>query len=466
MTNRKKIILFESNIVLLDTLIFLFESSFNADVLKINSYDDLYFIIKNNEIVETDIAFIFLGLTNNDKDRQKIYDLYLFRNLNNHFPLYDFSDANYKLELRNDHFPIKIPRKVSFYDVIEIIQSNFEIDLSIPKLEYTPITIRNFAYLDNMKHCVYINLNKDKYIKIFNAFDIIELADIEKYEKKGVKFLYLKKDAFNWIYKQIEMQHQNILDGIGVTLNDNDNLLEDKVEVIELEKFNYDDFVKQNKIEIDIKQIESTLDDKENCIKFIKENESNIQLKINELIANIDNNNLYEIKNKILLLLNNSVLKQLEIFNYIIHERLIISTIMHDVIIKDKKDLIYNEVYNKEKIYNEIDQNIDKYHPLLIKNIIEKSDKIPHESIEIIYKHHEKLDGTGFPNKLTYKHLNTLSLIFNFNIELAKILIQNKNNKQKNIDFLENLKKSAKGGISRKVIYAISEIINQKLINQ
>lgn len=244
---RKKIILFESNLVLIDTLIFLFESTFNADVIRFDDYQSFYYYLKENE--QEDNVFIFMGYLKNSSDRQKIYDLYIHKKLSSTCGFFDFSNDGF-IRPQPESFPLILSRNTPFETILQVIKDSLTIDIAIPKLEFTPIAIKTFAYLDNMKHCVYLKLLSGRYIKLFQSYDIILDSDVEKYINKGVKFLYLKQDAFAWIYTQIERQHDLILQGIPVVLNDNDDPLNEEISdsIHSVNDFNLEEFNASNKI--------------------------------------------------------------------------------------------------------------------------------------------------------------------------------------------------------------------------
>jgi hypothetical protein len=47
------------------------------------------------------------------------------------------------------------------------------------------------------------------------------------------------------------------------------------------------------------------------------------------------------------------------------------------------------------------DRGVYFHHPTEMANILKDTDSIPQEVINIVSQHHEKVDGTGFPQKLS-----------------------------------------------------------------
>lgn len=65
------------------------------------------------------------------------------------------------------------------------------------------------------------------------------------------------------------------------------------------------------------------------------------------------------------------------------------------------KTMIPDEILLKPGRYTEEEFNIMKEHPALGKNILDKMQKVEQEISNIVFEHHERMDGTGYPKGLT-----------------------------------------------------------------
>ena len=62
--------------------------------------------------------------------------------------------------------------------------------------EFSKIAIDNFVSGEDLKYDIFVKMSEKKYIKIANKGDILEMERVQSYRKKGLCYLYLKKDDF------------------------------------------------------------------------------------------------------------------------------------------------------------------------------------------------------------------------------------------------------------------------------
>lgn len=84
----------------------------------------------------------------------------------------------------------------------------------IPPLEFCPISFDVLTAFKGIKSDVYLKFPSGRHIKIFQEKDSINDEDVEKYLKKGVRFLYLKQTTAHWILKQIDESPQTFIDAL------------------------------------------------------------------------------------------------------------------------------------------------------------------------------------------------------------------------------------------------------------
>lgn len=86
------------------------------------------------------------------------------------------------------------------------------------------------------------------------------------------------------------------------------------------------------------------------------------------------------------------------------HKILASGGLLHDV----GKMMIPHQVLNKAGKLDEAEFEIMKSHVIHTVNYLESAGDVPKQVIDIAGKHHEKLDGTGYPNGLKGKEINEL----------------------------------------------------------
>lgn len=73
-----------------------------------------------------------------------------------------------------------------------------------PVSEYSPIAIYQFARWSKTKVSVYIKINEEKHIKIFNVNEEYSLERLNSYIDKGTKFLYIKDEDDSTFLKEYD----------------------------------------------------------------------------------------------------------------------------------------------------------------------------------------------------------------------------------------------------------------------
>lgn len=88
-------------------------------------------------------------------------------------------------------------------------------------------------------------------------------------------------------------------------------------------------------------------------------------------------------------------------------KELIEAALLHDI----GKIKIPLEILNKNGRLTEEEYEIIKEHPQLGKKLLLKNSKVPENVIDAVLMHHERIDGSGYPNKLTLDNINLYARI-------------------------------------------------------
>lgn len=88
-------------------------------------------------------------------------------------------------------------------------------------------------------------------------------------------------------------------------------------------------------------------------------------------------------------------------------DHLLLGAIFHDV----GKQFIPQEILCKPGKLTHQEFEVVKEHPKLGYDFMQKNSKLPEPALNIILEHHERIDGTGYPNNIKGKELSYMSKI-------------------------------------------------------
>lgn len=88
-------------------------------------------------------------------------------------------------------------------------------------------------------------------------------------------------------------------------------------------------------------------------------------------------------------------------------DHLLLGAVFHDV----GKQFIPQEILCKPGKLTHQEFEVVKQHPKLGYDFMQKNSKLPEPALNIILEHHERIDGTGYPNKSKGAELSVMSKI-------------------------------------------------------
>jgi len=113
------------------------------------------------------------------------------------------------------------------------------------------------------------------------------------------------------------------------------------------------------------------------------------------------------------------------------------AAILHDI----GKKFLPNEILEKQYNLNEQEQKVFEQHPLFSYEYLQSANGISNEVAKIAYQHHEKMDGSGFPNKLTkdstHKMAQIISLADSFACMIGESTSTNRRGFSDAVEYLE-----------------------------
>lgn len=279
--------------------------------------------------------------------------------------------------------------------------------------ELFPIKINRYLRQATATTDIYIRIGVGKFIKLIKAGEEIDREKIIEYHKKGEKHLYQSKEDYQ---KAVEASIQKMISAFG-----DKNL--SKAQHIGLQLGT-------------IKQVQDVIRNmgiSESVIKATDEVVGSVEQVLK------DSKNLKSLVVK-LLSLKSSFFTRTSIMNYLLgavcqnvtwtshqtFKKLIYASIYCDFGFEPEEDNLatilsfederieFITSYEKKKLRN---------HPRLGATVLEKSAKFLTDEITLILQHHEKPDGSGFPQGLNYKNTPLLSCMFILIYDFTTMLV-------------------------------------------
>lgn len=141
-------------------------------------------------------------------------------------------------------------------------------------------------------------------------------------------------------------------------------------------------------------------------------------------------------------------------------EKFIFASYLHDLALGNNHELAKlqtMEDIEKAEGFSADELKLAKFHPLASVRLFEHKSDIPVDVQTIVMQHHERPDGSGFPNGLTHQRITPLSSIFIVAHHLTNYILDNPKNWT--IDkYIQKNKSKFKGAHFRKVFFSLEKL--------
>lgn len=271
----------------------------------------------------------------------------------------------------------------------------------------------NFFYSTKEVFCdVYLRLNNDKYIKIFNRYETVDFMDLKKYDKRNIRYLYVRERDFGQITKKLVESLKPMQEQAGaLELVQNDAL--NVVFSIQLQETVSETI---QKIGLNNEAVEMTSIAINSTMSLLEKNREIYDV----LQGSIKGENYASEHSFLLSFLSCAILKEAGLDNPESNLAMTLAAFFHDVTLEEDdmaKIQCKDEYAYKTLGFGEQEDYLA--HPQKARDIVEQIEGVPREALTIIENHHERYDGHGFPKGLDYKRLSIFSSIFNLAHELV-----------------------------------------------
>lgn len=246
---------------------------------------------------------------------------------------------------------------------------------------------------------VYLRLSENKYVKIINEDDPYIRTFIEKFTDKKVKFLYIKKDAY-------ERFCVNVLKTPFLIFNKGED--EDAEEVC------------LSTVEI-IHSLVDTMGISPMVISLVDEVANNIGADLeradglNEMLAKMRNKRDYLYDHSYMVAyVSCAICLEMEWDSDATRKKLTMAAMLHDIGVEDADLALAVELgLSSLSDYSDLKIQLFKQHPSNNANLIRQSSRMPPNIDDIVEKHHETPQMNGFPRGLNATSITKISGVFN-----------------------------------------------------
>lgn len=443
---RKKVLLIGKYEKLLDLFGFSIQSEFNFEII---SHTNILEVI---EFFESDQEVVLVVADYNIGEKLFSNILKTFSDSKREIPFISigvpkkFKESAENVELISDH----VSKDNAVEELKDSIKKFFQEDKSEAPQEYCAVKFSVLTVFENLEDDLYIKLPTGRYLKIFSEGDDVWDSDVERYAKKDVHYLYLKKLTYNWLLISLEKNIKEITRAIEEG---------EKPEITP----------SQEEKEMAVRKLD-------NIVKIDRDMEKEVAAKVKKTMAQIkkvpalskllkklmvkrDDNDYYKSHVNLLNQLLIALCHALEWRQEATIEKLIFASYLHDITLINHPKLV--KIQTKKELealegISEEDKELFLSHPEKIAEIVDKMPEAPMDANTIVAQHHERPDGTGFPHGFTANRIHPQSALFIIAHDLVNYIIDDENWEMKK--FIEQAKTKYNGSNFTKVIRALSSI--------
>ncbi|MBT3983643.1 MAG: HD domain-containing protein [Bacteriovoracaceae bacterium] len=266
---------------------------------------------------------------------------------------------------------------------------------------YRKVRIANFWRFNKSLCDIYLKLSDIKYVKIINNNEQYSRSDIEKYSKKKLDHLYIRNEDFeNFACGQFHTPFLILDKSQWKEGQEEEALLTTHAFIHDLAKNVGISKLAVELAEAYVKEIEALITKEEDIYGLF--------LKMRE-----NRDYLYD-HSYLISCLSASMCMELPWKNRDeIAKKLTLAAIFHDITIDDPNLAMIDDINSPLLKEFSLEQRKKfKEHPEKTVEMIRKIKSFPADVETIIFQHHEKIDGSGFPKGIAEKHISPLSGAF------------------------------------------------------
>ena len=250
---------------------------------------------------------------------------------------------------------------------------------------------------------LYIKLSEVKYVKLFAKNTIIEEEEQQKLLKKGVVYLYVRKEDFSIFLNEITSKLQKYFDKSKkkMPVSEAVDAISNAYEAI-LEGFSNAGATHQVqglvKVTVDV------------ALASIQKDPA-----IRDMLGTFSKRQTGFLSwhSTALCYVSCKLATLMDMDSQSVHFKLILASLLHDISIGNLEAFeMGGSNITRDNFMNDDEWNAFSRHPSEAAEIAKKMKDFPGDVDYIINQHHELPDGSGFPNQLNHTRINPISAVF------------------------------------------------------
>ncbi|MBT4790963.1 MAG: response regulator [Halobacteriovoraceae bacterium] len=259
--------------------------------------------------------------------------------------------------------------------------------------DFLQVTLKEFITGSNSKYPLYLKISNTRFVKIINKDEKVEVEEIDRLIKKGVKCLYIKRDDYNKYIALILKVNEVIKSKSSIDDEKKKKFLFHTNEVI-MEKLYHSDFNRD-----DLVQAHSVV---KSSLQVVSNNST-----LSSLLKTLKDYGEHAYAHNLAVSLYSVMLsKQMGWHASKTLSFLSIGGLFHDIGIKK----INSEITGKDyQIMTSEEKSAYEAHPVYGVEILTNIGDIPKEVLQIVMQHHERLNSTGYPFGLSHTSIYPLA---------------------------------------------------------
>lgn len=287
--------------------------------------------------------------------------------------------------------------------------------------DYVPISIQTLAKIRELRHPLFIKMGDSKYIKILHENTLFDSEAEKRMQTKGLKALYVEKKVLPDFISRFKTQAMSELIFNSSTESTSSEMI----------KFSHS---AQELVAGAIKSFGWSKDVQQLAEQNIKVASALIKnspdLKSIFAITKMEEHD-YSISHSILICYATAaVLKGVEVTFPHAGKILAMASFFHDISLDE------HQVKNEDRFIKSLslnsatsrdDKEMVKAHPLKSAEMLKSWPHCPEDVLAVIREHHEKPDGSGFPNGLSEEQMHKLTPCFIVAHDVVDSYLQHKN---------------------------------------
>ena len=274
-------------------------------------------------------------------------------------------------------------------------------DNDYDKSKYKRVRIRRFLNFSNVSCDVFLKLKKEKYIKIINAGEGYNEEQLERYQKKSVRYVFIPIE-----------QHEAFMHAFGDMVMDKLALVQNmRTEVKQAAELVIFDHIQNVASEYGISKKTATM-----VRGAIDSNIATLKRMggvMNVISKMMQGKNYISEHSLLLSYIAGQICNNTSWGNQNSIEKLSMAALFHDCCIEDDNlARIHDQTNGIDKSWDKNDREMIEEHIGKAASMINAGESIFADVDTIVIQHHERPDGSGYPKKLGSLSISPISAIF------------------------------------------------------